>query len=1056
METNKVVFLTDELIHHYADENCIIDNHGDVYLKDDDKFSPYVGTVYDQTIFGSMFSSHCNCGTVRTYGMTCSNCGSTLLDERSAFMRWGRIDSPIYFLHDIRFNNFLKYIKGVFPKIERDYDKRLFGEGLTKKVFENLQFEYQKDDDRLIITDAIDDVAKCSYEGLFNIINTYKSSEISNYRSYINRSLIVAPPIMRPPRFEIVDGHKKLKHHRVTVLYQNIIYAINTFYKSVESESQSNIELALVRGCLRRFISTYANKLSNLLQGSKGNAARLMQSTRIPNSGRCTIIPGPDLKIDEVKIPRHLMYEACREEFVEYLASRLNISLVKAKGLYKNQATSVEVQDEFTKFVNGDATRKGKYVILNRNPSLHEYNLMACKVILTNDYTMSIPLGMCSPMNADFDGDTMSFYVINDSATDYVVERMSPKNMIYYKKSLDPMFVPNHEVMNGLIIATKIINNENILEFDTIDDALIARNKRQIRYQTIIKLADKDDKQTTLGRYILSELFGVDLDIALDGITNSITSKNIIPLISKLSDYEDRTERLQKIQEFALKVVTITGASAPKLSELYAPISEEFSKQIREVFDSTVMTESEKSLKARLIYTDYIKNELNSLDSDLVIKINESSRAKLEQVIAITRVQLNVGVNKEVTVSNSTIAGGMIPRDYERHAIENRGTQDIKVQSVPLSGNLTRQFVYLAQEYTFTEVVDENNTGIFVNAKDAIGRTSMDGTVITKVPSEPQVRVRSILGDSKNERVIRIDEISRLITHSDNDNLGISMMSSLTEGITQGALKLKHGGFLFNLDPNGYLRAPEDCTVSMSDSFIVLKGSSRSYKYPKPSNFVLNYSLDNSYKIGEVIGCSYHLFTPAYNLDSAIELTLARKITPPKKFAQNRVIKTASHALSDGVIKYIVNPKGKVVLTIGSIQYPINEESLYMYPEGTEVKKYQRISTSLLDMNFVFMHIKSIEESFYFFRSQFLELIPGINTELLEFLYKLIIQKNKSGDLYMKRVISTVLGESTFFTGLSFEAPKKTFEKVLLEGMELKNDTFANSQLQLILTNSLM
>lgn len=1058
METNSnltAVMLTDELIVTYAGDN-LITNYVDVNLNYTTQLKPYKGSVLDAKIFGSMFSTQCNCGMVRTVGRHCTHCGSTLLDETEAFKRYGRIELPVYYCSDVKFKGFIKYIKSIFPRIEKDYSESFSNQrGLSKKVFDTLQFTYEEETNTLIISEDIDDYTKCSYDGLLLIFMKYFPSEVGNLFKFINQNILVVPIIMRAPRLEWDNGNRKLKMHRVTTVYQNIIYAVYDFYnKQVEPNSNNQVELALLRACLRVFITKSIDQISTLLKGSKANGARNMQSTRLPNSGRCTIIPGPDLKVDQVKIPVHLMYEACRKEFIDYIASEMEISQAKAELLYRTEATSEEIQRLFSDFVNGTDKTPGKYVIINRNPTLHEYNMMACKVILTRDYTMSIPLGLCQPFGADFDGDTMSFYVIPSEVQSSIIECMSPKNMVYYKKSLDPLFLPNHEVMNGLIIATKVIRTQDILTFASVEDAEQARRKRQIKYQTVIMI---DGKQTTLARKILSDLFGTDLDEVLNGVDNPLNSKDVVPLISKLSDFTDRTDRIQKIQEFALKVITIAGISAPKLSELYSSIDKEFKDKVKDVLESPILSENEKSVKVRAIYEEYVKSETNKLDKELVVRIQESSRAKINQLLAITLPQLNVGVDGDVTVSDSTIINGMSPRDYERHATENRAVQDIKVQSVPLSGNLTRQFVYLGCSYQYQEGTDDTNPGILVKMKSAVGRTMIDGTIITKNNSDELVRVRSVLtSNPKYGTIILSDQISSLIPYKNGSNIGISMISSLTEGITQKALSLKHGGYLFNLDPNSSLIAPEDCTMSLSDQFIILTDKSgKLYKYPRPTNFTSNFKANNEYKSGELIGYAYHIFTPAYNLDCVIKLTSARAITPPKQFARNSVIVSQCYALTDGTVKYVTTPKGALKLVIGNIQYDINPNSMYLYPEGAVVKKGQRICTGVLDMGFLLSHITSTEESYYFFRSQFQELIPGINQEMMEFLYLLITRRTKQGQTVMRGVIRAVHENSSFFTELSFEAPMKTFEKVALDGLQLNDDLFTRSNLGLLLYNSL-
>ena len=48
--------------------------------------------------------------------------------------------------------------------------------------------------------------------------------------------------------------------------------------------------------------------------------------------------------------------------------------------------------------------RNGDYILLNRQPTIHEFNIMAHKVRILPEKTIRINLAICSPYNCDFDG----------------------------------------------------------------------------------------------------------------------------------------------------------------------------------------------------------------------------------------------------------------------------------------------------------------------------------------------------------------------------------------------------------------------------------------------------------------------------------------------------------------------------------------------------------------------------------------------------------------------------------------------------------------------------
>jgi DNA-directed RNA polymerase beta' subunit len=91
------------------------------------------------------------------------------------------------------------------------------------------------------------------------------------------------------------------------------------------------------------------------------------------------------------------------------------------------------------KYSNGNRT--------NRQPSLHEYSIFALKVRLVEGYAIHFPIAICSPLNADFDGDTVSLTLVPEEYADETYRKMSPRYVTYYKKNMKPIPEINHETL---------------------------------------------------------------------------------------------------------------------------------------------------------------------------------------------------------------------------------------------------------------------------------------------------------------------------------------------------------------------------------------------------------------------------------------------------------------------------------------------------------------------------------------------------------------------------------------------------------------------------------
>lgn len=1056
MENNEpiIYYLTDDVIDQYA--KSVVDEYRDINLKVKKENKPYPRSVLDPFIFGSMFADRCNCGRTRQIGKLCT-CGSMILDEVQSLSRYAKIELPVYYCASIKFKKLVKFI---ISHYHLEYDLKYISKTDKVKIFNICQFNYDPESEIITVTDKIDDYTKCSFEGLQRIIMMTDPSLIVEYMAYINSKILVVPLRLRPVQFVNTAEGRKLAFHEITIVYQNIIYAVEKFYKPMEADIQEPKHITLLRGSLRMFIMKATNDLSNLMRTSKENFARTMQSDRIPNSGRCTIIPGPNLRIDEVELPRHLFYEACREEFTSWLQNELKCSKERAEHLVRYEYNTSDIRKAFDLYVEGNGTAQypGKYCLINRAPTLHEYNIMAMKVHLTEADTMTLPIALCVPFNADYDGDTMAWYALSDKIAPIVVDAMSPKQMFFYKINHEPLFMPTQEVMQGLILATKVRFSDDPIDFDgELDEVAQYRinNKRTFKYQTEISFHGQN---TTLGRLMLGRYFDVDMEQYLGGLDKTLTSKNIIPLYDNLANLEDRVERMREIQMFALKIVTITGVTSLSLEEMYSDLGNDIMQQIKAIDESDTLSEREKSAKIRELYAKAVASAGDSVSEEVKQQIQESSRAKMSQLIAITQPHMTTDLKGTVSVGSSTLANGMAQADYERLAVENRAIQDIKVDNVPGGGYFTRQMVYLAAAYIYRDGEEPDNTGIYIEKRRAAGRTDINGNLIEPSDDKSLVKVRSLVTSKFKNAIITKDLIPNKISYKDNSNIGMSLITSLSQGLTQGMLALKHGGSLFVVDDDNALICNKDVSrIEVLDRFVIihLTEDDKTYKFPKPANWVTNFSATGSYAAGEPIGYAYRSVTPSYKLDCFIALAKANKVKPSKRFEKNYIVKSSCYALEDGIVNYMIGPTGKVRVMVGTTEYPYSENSLYFIPDGAKVKKYQRICSDLIDLDWYLERCKSFEDGYYFFREQLYEMTTGISDELLEFFYRLIIKKNAQGQLVNRGVINSIHESNSFVTEVAFENYKKAFNKLEPKGTPLVDDLFGRSNLPLLLNTQL-
>ena len=179
--------------------------------------------------------------------------------------------------------------------------------------------------------------------------------------------------------------------------------------------------------------------LKTLVQRLKGKEGRFrsnLSGKRVNFSARTVISPEPFLSVNEVGVPE----KAARELTVPVSVNPFNLEQVR-----EIVARGPEARDSIGKYLAGvnyiirpDGRRikvttqnaeenskrvesgwtverqltEGDIVLFNRQPSLHRMSMMGHTVRILDGQTFRFNLAVCTPYNADFDGDEMNLHII--------------------------------------------------------------------------------------------------------------------------------------------------------------------------------------------------------------------------------------------------------------------------------------------------------------------------------------------------------------------------------------------------------------------------------------------------------------------------------------------------------------------------------------------------------------------------------------------------------------------------------------------------------------------
>ncbi|KAJ1911898.1 DNA-directed RNA polymerase III subunit C1 (rpo31), partial [Tieghemiomyces parasiticus] len=213
--------------------------------------------------------------------------------------------------------------------------------------------------------------------------------------------------------------------------------------------------------------------LCQRLKGKQGRFRGNLSGKRVDFSGRTVISPDPNLAIDEVGIPvlvsKVLTFpERVFAHNLEVLKAAVrngpevhpgaNYVVKKSNGMkrflqYVDRVTFAE-QLEIGDVVERHL-RDGDVVLFNRQPSLHRQSIMAHYVRVKPWRTFRFNECVCSPYNADFDGDEMNIHVPQtEEARMEAIELMGVKNNLVTPRNGEMLITATQDFITAAYLVT--------------------------------------------------------------------------------------------------------------------------------------------------------------------------------------------------------------------------------------------------------------------------------------------------------------------------------------------------------------------------------------------------------------------------------------------------------------------------------------------------------------------------------------------------------------------------------------------------------------------------
>ena len=221
--------------------------------------------------------------------------------------------------------------------------------------------------------------------------------------------------------------------------------------------------------------------LSDILKGKQGRFRQNLLGKRVDYSGRSVIVVGPNLKLHQCGLPKEMALELFKPFVMKKLVDRGQAHNIKsAKRMVERVRPEVwDVLDEVI---------REHPVLLNRAPTLHRLGIQAFEPVLVEGKAIHLHPLVCTPYNADFDGDQMAVHLpLSAGAQAEARILMLSSNNILLPAYGNPVSIPTQDMVLGLYYLTfQRDEYKGPAKADVIDDY-----DNRVRPRAILKQGSK-------------------------------------------------------------------------------------------------------------------------------------------------------------------------------------------------------------------------------------------------------------------------------------------------------------------------------------------------------------------------------------------------------------------------------------------------------------------------------------------------------------------------------------------------------------------------------------
>ena len=658
-------------------------------------FKPEPGGLFCQKIFGPVRDYECACGKykrIKYKGVVCDRCGVEVTVSRVRRDRMGHIElavpvSHIWFLKSmpsrlgLLLNMTAKSLERVLyyeqymvtdPGNTPLEEKQL----LSDKEYREAQDEFGDEFEAKMGAEAVRDVLgrielEDELEDLYEQMHETKSKQIKKKLAsrlkvtqgfiksgaspewMILDSIPVIPPDLRPlvplegGRFatsDLNDLYRRVinRNNRLKNLLQ--LKTPDVIIHNEKRMLQEAVDALFDNGRHGRAITGSGNRalksLSDMLKGKQGRFRQNLLGKRVDYSGRSVIVIGPELKLHQCGLPKKMALILFEPFIIRRLKELGFVHTVRgARKMIESRSPEVwDILEEVT---------KGHPVLLNRAPTLHRLSIQAFEPVLIEGNAIRVHPLVCTPYNADFDGDQMAVHV--PLSVEAIMEAkllMMATHNIFSPSSGKPILTPSQDIVLGSYFLTMDPKgempeeNKRLPLIASLEEALSAMQEGVLDLHDWIDLANPDkgkDTQfgltkksvirTTVGRVLFNTIWPSEL-----GFFNAPALKgdlgNLILETFRLLGKSETIESLDRLKEMGFDMATKAGISIGIFDMIIPPekqqrieIARKEIDKIEDQFRKGIITRGERHNKIIDVWTtatdDIAKEVFNCLKDNL-------------------------------------------------------------------------------------------------------------------------------------------------------------------------------------------------------------------------------------------------------------------------------------------------------------------------------------------------------------------------------------------------------------------------------------------------------